>query len=133
MSENNVNSICFLSASEHFGKNGWMTFLVKRTLFLVLLLKLDFMQFYTHEIAEHYWSRTTKIFLVWKLSSLKSKSEVFLTYKNCVIKSGRTLFYTFFHFPEDVKYRSYKNKAGKKLEGNTSANILLYKVYVERA
>lgn len=33
-----------LSFSINFGKNGWMTFLVKRTLFHLLLLNLDVMQ-----------------------------------------------------------------------------------------
>lgn len=39
-------------------------------------------------------------------------------------------FFIFLPFPEDIKYCSYKNKAGKKLEGS---NISTYEIYVERS
>lgn len=112
-----------------------MTGLVKRTLPCLTTQTWFYAKTwnYTHENNGHYWSNTTKVFPVWKLSSLKNKLEVYLTYKNYVINSGRTPFYTSFHFPEDIKYRLRKNKAGKKLEGNTLANTSVYKVYVERS
>lgn len=44
------------------------------------------------------------------------------------------LYFTHFStFLMTMKYHSCKNKAGKKLEGNTLASILVYKVYVERS
>lgn len=85
---------------------------------------------YTHEIIGYYWSKRTYIFLVWKLSPLKNKLVVYLPYKNYAIDSDQIPFFTFLHFPEDIKYCSCKNKAGKKLEGS---NISVYEVYAERS
>lgn len=110
-----------------------MTFLVKRILLLVLPLKLDFMQ--KPEITHMKSMDITEVLQLkyFRFENYLLLKEVYLIYKNFVINSGRTLFYMFFHFPEDTKYRSCRNKAGKKLEGNALANISVYKVYVERS
>lgn len=108
-----------------------MTFLVKKTLFHLLLLNLDVLQ--TPEVTHRKSMGTTEVTELRYFrfeNCLKNKLEVYLPYKNYVINSVRTPLFTFLHFPEDIMYCSCKCKASKKLEGS---NISIYEVYVERS